>query len=349
VHVRKHVGRTLERTRTTLCATVAGRRIVLRRAELVDPRQKRPSGVLIGGAAAAGRRVAWIETRFALGRRVAIVRVVRIGGHGRVHPVRRIGVRLERSSIVPDLDVAITRRGELAWITAPFPGRFERIVYDPPHGRPRIVAYDPANRLAVEDGITLRWSNGQYVGFFDLPRPATGACPRRTGFRAVASNDTIAVTQRTYFDGYLLVLRACMLATGRDVDIAQAEVGLGGDELLDIAGLDRQWVVLSRGRVLRTGESCELTQETIDARPGGIPRETRTHPCQGEPPLASAGEPLAVTSRGIPAWVAGEQLLTGGPDGSVAEVDRGAIENLRASGTAVEWTRDGVPRSVELE
>jgi hypothetical protein len=154
--------------------------------------------------------------------------------------------------------------GELAWL-APVrrPADWNEVVYDPPGGRPRRVALDFAGSLAVEDRITLRWSSGEQLGFFELPRPAGGGCPARTRFRDVASNDTIKVTRRTYDERQLLVLRACMLATGRDLAVAQAE--LGADELLDVVGLDR-----------------------------------------------------------------------------------GAIEGLRARGAAVEWTRDGAPRSMEL-
>ena len=237
-----------------------------------------------------------METRFPRGRRVVVVYVVRIGERGRVHPQRRIVVRRDRSRLVPDVDVAITARGELAWL-APVrrPADWNEVVYDPPSGRPRRVGLDYAGRLAVEDRITLRWSSGEQLGFFELPRPATGMCPRRTGFRAVASNATIAITGRTYFSGYLLVLRACMLATGRDREVAQAE--LGADELLDVVGLDRRWIVLSSGHILRTTDSCRQTQRVVDGRTGGMLRET-VAPCEG-PPLARAGAPLAVTSRGV--------------------------------------------------
>ena len=102
------------------------------------------------------------------------------------------------------------------------------------------------------------------------------------------------VTERTY-DETVLVVRACMLATGRDRAVAEALPGF--DELLRIVGLDRRWIVVRRSRIPRTGDSCEVTQSAIDARTGGIRREVRAHPCQGDLPLATEGDPLAVTSR----------------------------------------------------
>jgi hypothetical protein len=324
---------------------------VLRTAELVEPTPSgRPRGVVIGGAAAAGRRVAWIETRFSRARRVVVVRVVRIGTRGRVRPDRRILVRRDSSRLVPDLDVAITGRGELAWL-APRrrPSGWSNVVYDSPDSRPRTVGVDYAGRLAVEDRITLRWSSGEHFGFFELPRRPSGSCPARTRYREVTSNDTIRVTRRTYNET-VLVMRACMLATGRDRVVAEALPGF--DEWLDVVGLDRRWIVVQRGHILRTGDSCEVMQSAIDGRTGGILREARAYACEGDEPLAAVGEPLAVTSRGVAAWVAEEagvrRLLAAGPRERVVELDRGAIDGLRARGTAIVWTHDGQPRSQEL-
>jgi hypothetical protein len=337
-------------TRTSLCVRAAGRRIVLRRARLTQPSRGRPAGAIVGGAAAAGRRVIWIETRFPRGRRVVVVYVVRIGARGIVRPERRIVVRRDRSRLVPEVDVAITARGELAWL-APVrrPADWNAVVYDPPDGTPRRVGLDFAGRLAVEDRITLRWYSGEHLGFFELPRRPGGGCPARTRFRHVASNDTIRVTRRTHNET-VLVVRACLLATGGDRAVAQALPGF--DELLGVVGLDRHRIVVWRGHILRTGESCEITQSVIDARSGGIRRQARTYPCEGGLPLPTEGAPLAVTSRGVAAWVSDQdgvrRLLAAGPDERVVELDRGAIEGLRARGAAVEWTRDGAPRSMEL-
>ena len=51
-----------EHIRTTLCVRVGGRRIVLRRVLAGVTPSGRPRGTVIGAAAAAGRRVAWIES-----------------------------------------------------------------------------------------------------------------------------------------------------------------------------------------------------------------------------------------------------------------------------------------------
>ena len=72
-----HQGRTAEREPTLLCVKAGGRRIVLRRAQFEDPYEGRAHGTVIAAAAAAGRKVAWIETRLTRERRSVVVRVVR--------------------------------------------------------------------------------------------------------------------------------------------------------------------------------------------------------------------------------------------------------------------------------
>ena len=59
-----------------------------------------------------------------------------------------------------------------------------------------------------------------------------------------------------------------------------------------------------------------------------------------------------MTRRGIPAWTVadgdGRRLLAAGPGGAATELDRGAIDALRARGASVEWTNTGAPRSLLL-
>ena len=332
---------------TSVCVRVGGSRVVLRRVEAALPyRARPPRGSIVEGAAAAGRSVAWIETSFRGGRRVVVVKVVRIGADRAAHAVRRLVVRRDRSRDQPYVDVAITRRGELAWLQPTRRRSLMRVVYAPPGVRPRTVAFDSAEQLSFEDRITLRWGADGDYGFYDLPRPA-GACPHRSRYREIAANDRVRVTQGSYDEGDSVVLRACMLATGRDRVFAGAFNFPDGDSLA-VTGLYDRWIVLLRASNSRY-DPCQggYRQSTIDARTGRSARVIGAPLCGSVPRLLQAGDPLAVTARGVPAWLTDGRLLTAAP-GRVAEIDRGNIAALRANGDAVEWTNDGVPRSAVL-
>ena len=152
--------------RAVVCVRSGGRRIVLARG---TPSQR------IGGAAASGRHVAWIETRFRAGRRTVIVTVARVGTRTRL--LRRDVVHRDRRRSAPWLDVAITDRGELAWLEPNRHGApaLKRVVVDIPGAPPRRVATGAVDRLTVEDGRTLSWLDGaDELAFHDLPRPGAG-------------------------------------------------------------------------------------------------------------------------------------------------------------------------------
>ena len=352
IHETFRVGRDVERTWTSLCVRAAGRRIVLRRAGLLERTRRRPGGAIVGGAAPAGRRVAWMETRYGRRTRTSTLHVVRIGRAGRPRPVRRKVVRRDRSRDRPDLDVAITARGELAWL-APVrrPAGWNRVVYAPPGGPARTLETTFAAELAIEDRITLRWDvDGYEFGFYELPRSPTGRCPQRSRFRTVASSDAVTITQRYYDDRFRQVLRACLHATGRDRVIAQANEGEGNGDTLLVPGVDRNWAAVLRISSSRY-DPCGggFTLSTTDARTGKVARETEFDAdCETQPAVPVPGTPLAITTRGVAAWVDDERLLAAAPGRGITELDRGAIAGLRARGADVEWTRDGAPRSMEL-
>ena len=230
------------RIRSTLAVCErGGRRVVLRRARLLDPLHGRGRGVRIGGAAAAGRRVAWIEVRFAGRRRTVVVFVVRVDARGDVVTLRRQIVSRDRSAQLPDVDVAITDRGELAWLRprSRNPEQRNDIVYDPPYGRPRRVGTDDAVSLAIEDGHTLRWNNEFDFGFFDLPRPGLSGCRHRSRHRTLASNPEVLVRLRAYYgdeDDGIRVTRACRRSDGRERVVSQS-----------MSGPDRRAVELDSG------------------------------------------------------------------------------------------------------
>ena len=351
VRDRLHAVGTREERSTSLCVRAGDRRIVLRRAYLEDPYEGRPRGTVIGGAAAAGRTVAWIETRFPRGRRVSVVRVMRVGARGRVRPLRRLVVGRDHSDRTSSADVLVTARGELAWL-APRDDFRNRIVYDPPRGRPRTVAITAAESLWLEDRITLAWYGDAGYGFHDLRRPAGGGCPRRSAFREIAANDTVVVTEGAYADGERQVLRACVRATGRDRVIAQADNGFGNGNAVYVAGLDRHWVLIERSYFTRYDSCAEYGQRPVDARTGRRGRATGAPWCTDDSTLAGTDQQLAVTDRCIAAWTVADgdalRLLAAAPGGGVTELDRGAIAGLGARGTSVDWTNTGAPRSMEL-
>ena len=77
------------------------------------------------------------------------------------------------------------------------PRGWNRVVYAPPGGKARTLTTDFASELAIEDGITLRWDVGGFeFGFYELPRPPTGRCPRRSRFRTVANGDAVITKRR---------------------------------------------------------------------------------------------------------------------------------------------------------
>jgi hypothetical protein len=165
---RWHPGRILE-TAVVACDRRSGRSTVLRRAWLFSPLRGRSQGRVLEAASAAGRRVAWAERR--IRRRVttgrAAVSVVRRNGTATVLRERRV----LRTGRWAELDVALTTRGELAWLAG------ERLVVEHPGRRPRVAARGEFYGLGVDDDRTLRWSEDGDLRFLDLrPWPA-GTCP----------------------------------------------------------------------------------------------------------------------------------------------------------------------------
>jgi hypothetical protein len=332
--------------RAVLCVRAGGRRVVLRRGTATRR---------LGGAAASGRRVAWIETRFHGGRRRVVVTVVRVAAEGRPKLLRRDTVHRDQRRSAPWLDVAITARGELAWLEPTSRGSSgrKRIVVDLPSAPPHTAATGSATRLTVEDGFTLRWmdiANGLH--FRDLPRPRTG-CPERSRYRVVEENDLVRVTQGLYYGRLIQVLRACVKASGRERVIAQENEGIGSGTWDAVFGLDRHWILLGRQSFDRY-DACAGGVEIfpMDARTRRRGRTASLRWCPEGAPFPAPDTPVAVTARGIAAWLSGEagdgRLVYAAPGGRAEELDRGAIAGLEARGTSVDWTNSGAPRSMEL-
>ncbi len=264
-----------DETRTAVVA--CGR--VLHRAVLMTPPRRRPRGAIVGGAAAAGRRVVWIETRFRAGRRTVVL--VSVRGPA----IRRTLLRRDRSPLVPSVDVVSTDRGELAWLAPAGRDRASnRLVIDRPGRPPRALARVVATDLAVDDGFTLRWSAyGRGYGFHDLPRPHAPACRRRDGYHVLARNADVRVTQRVYHgedDIDTAVVRACVRGEGPDRVILQAESGVSNSSDVRVTGLTGTTVDLSVTSSERHDPCIGGTRSIrIEARTGRTVSEAWTPRC----------------------------------------------------------------------
>jgi hypothetical protein len=338
-------GRIVE-TAVVACDRRSGRTTVLRRARLVSPLRGPERGRSLEAASAAGRRVAWVERR--IRRRVmtgrVAVSIVRRDGASTVLRERRVG----RTRQWAELDVALTTRGELAWLAG------DRLVVERPGRRPRVVARGELYGLGVDDDRTLRWLDHVEMRFLDLrPWPA-GTCPERSRHRRVAATDQLVVTEARYGtpEESARVVRACVRATGADRVIALGNDALGFGTSAIVAGISGPWVVVVSGRHSRYEGCVEARVEAIHAGTGAEGRAAVLPWCRSTP---SVDDPAVVTDGGIPAWIVREParsaLLAAGPDGTAVELDAAGpagLSALTADGPRVRWLHDGAPRAAEL-
>ena len=138
-HIEHHGPRHVMRTALMVCDRRDGHARVLARAVY---RYEPEHGTFLADAQAAGRRVAWVAGALREGRRTATVTVADA----------RTGRRLSRRRVAswgdqhlrPDLSVALTTRGELAWI-APGPSdpRVSQVTLARPGLAPRVITEGP--------------------------------------------------------------------------------------------------------------------------------------------------------------------------------------------------------------
>jgi hypothetical protein len=337
---------------TTVRVCTGGRRVVLRRAVLRRQLSARRSGVLVGAASAAKRRVAWIEARFGRRSREFVVNVASVSRRGAVRRLTSERVARDRARSLPSLGMVLTDDGDLAWL-APTP-RGGRVVTWERGERRRTVARTDGSGLLLEDGRTLRWTKlDGTIGFHDLQhRP----CPTRLRFKPVLTGSRVAITQATYsFDGgdvVTKVVRGCDLVTRRDLVVEQASEESPNTDDVAVIGVDRTWVLFAREEYARPEPCAQRWVQAVDIATG---RRTRRSvlgtPACGPPgvPTPAPGSPLAITESGAAAWItteAGVSRLLVAVRGEVRELDRAAsITDLRAAGDAVAWTADGVART----
>lgn len=337
-------------TAVAVCDRRTGRRMVVHRAA-------ERFGDTVEGAAAAGRRVAWIERHRRSRPRIEVV-VIELPSR---RELRRVTVARGRFPGFRTIDVAMTSRGDLAWLV-PAARRRDRIVLQRA-GRPRreIARERYLCCLGVEDDRTLRWRRG-FDGAFEYrdlrpPRVVAG-CPRRERFHRVRSTAQVLVTSADYgaptpIDGTTWsVIRACLRTAGRDVVVAQEKATSASWDTVREIRAAPPFVVLER-EVGSRYTGCSLARlETVDLRSG---RSGHSSPLSCDE-LPSPREPLAVTASGAPAWILDRaehsRLLAIDAGRGLIELDSGppgSLQHLRAEVDTVHWTHAGAPRTTKLQ
>ncbi len=341
------------RTTAVVCDHRRAKRSLLRRGVMAGP-NGRPRGVVVGDAAAAGRRVAWIEA--VTGRAGTRATVVVADARTRRVVRRRVALRTRERGFPQTLEVVISTRGEVAWtVQTEFGDDYAtRLVLERPGRRPRGVAAGAAG-LTLEDDRTLSWvAEIGTIRFLELPgrRPWPG-CPQRSRWKPVLATPEMLVTRASYARGAIEVVRACWRATGADPVVATAhDDGSGTAPNLAVLGADARWLVFAYSEVesrYNPGGYCYGPEVfTVDVSAGRRVRKAVSDVPVCVEDFALPGDPVAVTDSGSPAWVHGGRLLARGEGGKAVELDRGEIAGLRAEGNRLHWTNAGVPKTAEL-
>jgi len=340
-------GRDVVRTAVVVCDRRTGRRSVVHRAF-----ERR--GDTIESAAAAGRRVAWIERHRGARPRIEIV-VLDMPSR---RELRRLTVARGRIRGFHLLDVAVTSRGDLAW-QVPAGRRRDRIVVQPLGRRRREIARGRLlSGLGVEDDRTLRWQRGAEEEFVyhDLraPRVVRG-CPRRERFHPRLSDAHVLVTSADYgaptpIDGTAWsVVRACLRTVGRDFVVAQEEGSTASWYTVALIRPAPPYLVLGRTVSSRYHGCVSASLATVDLRSGRSGHSASLQ-CDGLPDRAAP----AVTASGAPAWIdaPGARLLAIDGLRGLIELDNGvpgSLQGLRTQGDTVHWTHAGQPRAADLQ
>jgi hypothetical protein len=330
--------------RSALRVCVGGRSVELARAVLHE-RDRRPSGGRIGAASAAGRRVAWIEERHVRGVRTAVVALAAVGRKVRI--LRRFTAQRQRTRQSAELDVLLTRQGDLAWLAGTYDGAGV-VAVTQPGKRTRRLSAEPGYRLAIEDGRTLRWYIGDTIyDFFDL---RSKPCPSRSRYTPFGHNDRVILTRGVYghdeWNG-TTVVRGCDPVTGRDRVLLQNVSDFSVTGYLTLVGLDRTWAVFFQDTVDRDGAGpAWLTVADVVT---GRSRSAYTYNGSEADsyPAPTAAEGFAVTDEGVLAWVSQRTLYALVASDKIVKLDEGGtIAGLHVDGDAVVWTHDGASRRV---
>lgn len=273
---------------------------------------------------------------------------VRAGAAGMVHELRLVDVRTGRvrfartyTGVQYNTSVVFAGRGELAWNE----GSVLRVRYRA--GVLRTVSREFTSKLWVEDGRTLAWGDAeegpdagrrQYADLRPFPK---GACPARAAFKPVAQTDGLTITgpqQPVPID----VIRICD-ETGRDRPFSiWAE--LTTHRFAAFAG---RFAAIAYTTADKHGQYCPGGVHVLDLRERRIVRSVRAPECGGPT------DDVVLTPEGDVAWlqtIAWTQPAQGiavlaRADGTVQELDRGALDGLRLEGRVLRWRHDGQERS----
>jgi hypothetical protein len=346
------VGRTERAIRTAVVVCHRGRRFVVARG--VSPPGHARRADFHTDAAAAGRHAVWAVLRTRRARTKGIVTVARLRADG-PRVVRRFVAHRQRRA-VSDLTVQVTTRGELAW------GNQWGLWVERRRGAARRVAKTTWGPLELEDDRTLRWGySDDEFHYHDIrPWPA-GRCPSRERFRTEVVTPDVIVTRAEYGSVKLDdargadVLRACLRATGADPPVAHGSSNLAYLHAVGVVGVSGPWVVIAELLASRTGLGA-VDVHAARAGTGATGRRTRIGNYSSQAPATpTAPGPVAVTERGVPAWLVtddeGSRLYAISSAGEPVLLDSGAagtIGDLHPENTRIAWTHAGEPRSAEV-
>jgi len=234
--------------------------------------------------------------------------------------------------------VLLTATGDLAWTAGDYDEPGSGVVAVKQPGKPvRRLANVTGSRLALEDGRTLRWDDGDFLYAFADLRPVD--CRKRSRYKPWGRNERVLITLGYYYGSS--VVRGCDLATGRDRVILQNYSDTSRSDLT-FHGVIGEWAVFHQAEMWRDGPGpAALT--VVNARTGkSLSGFTYNGEAWPRYPIPLNGAPIAVTRRGVLAYARDNVLWALVARNRFVKLDEGVITDLRADGDALVWTRDGV-------
>jgi hypothetical protein len=341
--------REIRRTTVVLCDRRSGRERVLRRGRLDSGTDR---GVGYHGAAAAGRRLVWVEERRWRGR-ARVVLVEARATDGSVFRRRELARNREGFG-AREHQAVVTAGGNVATVVSE--ADTQRLVLRRGGREVREIERAFIKALGIEDGRTLRWlASGptfgrRYLDLAPLPRNDAG-CPARERFRRSELTEGVEITEARYGElGETSVLRACLRDTGRDIVVGEGESSFGDSRSVAVPVIDGDWIAVQRSVYSRYYGCESVSLSPLNLRTGARGPGASIPLCDG----LRTDEPAVITPAGVLAWVARREdawtvrtalrdrdpLDTGPP---------GAITGLRAEGSLLRWENAGQPCSAEIE
>lgn len=343
-------GEAVERSAVYVCRRRTGRRVLVRRGRIVRRGGAAGRGRYFADAARSAGRLAFVEVR-AGGRRPDAV-VVSVLSPRTLRVVRRVTFLRGRGLRYDNAEVAIADDGTIAvglLLEGP-------ILIARPGERPVQQPGRFVGNLAVEDGVTIRWSPdyAAELVFRDLSTPPLrDGCPARSAFREVARSERLTLTASS-----TSAVRVCDRMTGGDpvVDSADdnSESTFPAVRAIGASGP----VALVARETSAKGQGCLETRVRVsDAAAARVTREVSAQQCRLVP---AAPVPIVLAPAGAPAWISAQPR-----DSFEAATDRvvavdgdklvvldtgppGSLIDLRATADGVAWRAAGAEKSARL-